>query len=118
MAEDDFGTDIDWTGSTTELATVTGEDNMIQSIKNRLSTTYEELGWVYTDYGCNYRDYLGLKSTDESLEFVKNSIKDSLEADDRIGNFDLELSYVGSGVVNVLLVVDGSSFEFNLGDDG
>ena len=48
---------------------------------------------------------------------MKNSIKDSLEADDRIGSFDLELSYVGDGVVNVLLMVDGSSFDFNLGDE-
>lgn len=117
MAEDDFGTDISWNASTTELGTVTGEENMIQSIKNRLQTSYDELDWVYEDYGCNYRDYLGLKSDDESLEFVKNSIKDSLEADDRIGGFDLELSYVGDGVVNVLLNVDGTGFEFNLGDE-
>ena len=57
------------------------------------------------------------KPDDESLEFVKNSIKDSLESDDRIGGFDLELSYVGDGVVNVLLNVDGTGFEFNLGEE-
>ena len=51
MASDDFGTDISWTASTTELGTVTGKDNMRQSIQNRISTTYDELNWVYTDYG-------------------------------------------------------------------
>ena len=49
MAEDDFGTDISWNASTTELGTVTGEENMIQSIKNRLQTSYDELDWVYED---------------------------------------------------------------------
>lgn len=113
---DDFGTDICWNNNTNDLGTVTGEDNLKQSIVNRLTTTYEELGWVYTDYGCNYRDYLGLKTNDESLEFVKNSIKESLEKDDRIESFDLDLSYLGDGVVNVLLVVDGVSLDFNLGE--
>ena len=116
MAEEDFGTDICWNASTTTLGVVSGNDNMSQSIINRLQTTYDELDWVYEDYGCNYRDYLGLKTNDESLEFVKNSIRDSLENDDRIGEFDLELSYLGDGVVNVLLNVDGTGLEFNLGE--
>ena len=33
----DFGTDLNWNGSETELTTVTGDENIIQSITNRLT---------------------------------------------------------------------------------
>jgi phage baseplate assembly protein W len=113
---DDFGTDLSWNTSETSLGTVTGKDNLQQSVINRLNTTYDELNWVYGNYGCNYRDYLGLKSNKTTLEFIKNSIKQSLEEDDRIGDYSLELSYIGDGVINVILDIDGTTLDFNLGE--
>jgi phage baseplate assembly protein W len=116
MAED-FGTDLCWNSSETTLGTVTGEDNLKQSIINRLNTRYEELNWVYANYGCNYRDYLGLKNNDTTLEFIKNSIKQSLEEETRIETYDLELSYIGDGVIKVILNIEGVNFDFNLGEE-
>lgn len=112
----DFGTDLSWNKSDNSLGTVTGEENLLQSITNRLNTTYEEFGWVYNDYGCNYRDYLGLQSNETNLEFIKNSIKQSLEEESRINDYDLELSYIGDGKINVVLNIDGTTMEFNIGE--
>ena len=96
MAED-FGTDLCWNNETT-LGTVTGDDNLKQSIINRLNTTYDELNWIYADYGCNYRDYLGLKANETTMEFIKNSIKQSLEEEPRIEDYELDISNKGDGV--------------------
>ena len=112
----DFGTDLSWNKNDTVLETVTGEENLIQSVINRLNTTYTELGWIYNAYGCNYRNYLGLKKNDTTLEFIKNSIKQSLEEENRITNYDLELSYIGNDTINVILNIDGTDLEFNLGE--
>ena len=116
MAED-FGTDLCWNSSETRLGTVTGDDNIKQSIINRLNTRYEELNWVYSDYGCNYRDYLGLKNNDTTLEFIKNSIKQALEEESRIESYDLELFYMGNGVINIILNIEGVKLDFNLGEE-
>ena len=111
---DDFGTDISWNQSTDTLGTVTGKDNMTQSIINRLNTTYTELNWVYPSYGCNYRDYLGMKADNTSLEFIKNSLKQALDEEERITEYDLNVEYAGDGKVWVDLCVDGTSMEFEL----
>ena len=116
MAED-FGTDLCWNSSETTLGTVTGDENVTQSIINRLNTRYEELNWIYGDYGCNYRDYLGLKNNNTTLEFIKNSIKQALSEEPRIEDYDLNLSYAGNGVINVILNVNGVNLDFNLGDE-
>lgn len=109
----EFGTDINWNGSETELKTVTGNDNLIQSVKNRINTDYDELNWVYNNYGCNYRQFLGGRATNTTLEFIKNSIKQSLDEEERIDNYDLELSYL-DGKINVVLNIDGTEFDFDL----
>lgn len=109
----DFGTDLNWNGSETELKTVTGDDNIIQSVKNRLNTDYDELNWIYNNYGCNYKQFLGDRATDTTLEFIKNSIKQSLDEEERIDDYDLELSYI-EGKINIILNIDGTEFEFNL----
>lgn len=109
----DFGTDLNWIGSETELKTVTGNENLIQSVKNRIKTDYDELNWVYHNYGCNYRRFLGDRATNTTLEFIKNSIKQSLDEEERIDSYDLELSYL-DGKINVILNIDGTEFEFDL----
>ena len=112
----DYGTDLTWNSSIT-LGTVSNEDNVLQHIRNRLQTDYSELSWVYEGYGCNYKQYLGLKSDDESLEFIKNSITQSLTEDANIDEFDLSLSYISEGLINIVLNIDGETFDFNLGED-
>ena len=109
----DFGTDLNWNGSETELTTVTGDENIIQSITNRLNTNYDELNWIYNNYGCNYKQFLGDRATDTTLEFIKNSIKQSLDEEERINGYDLELSYM-DGKINIILNIDGREFNFDL----
>jgi phage baseplate assembly protein W len=112
----DYGVDLTWNNNTT-LETVENEDNILQHIRNRLTTSYIELNWIYSNYGCNYRQYLGKKVDKESLEFIKNSISQSLNEDININEFDLSLSYLGNGVINIILNIDGTDFNFNLGED-
>lgn len=112
----DYGTDLKWTDNSI-LTTVKNEDNVVQHIKNRLQTGYEELNWIYDSYGCNYRHYLGSKTKDEELEFIKNSIRQSLKEDEGIDEFDLDLSYRGDGVINIILEIEGNVFDFNLGEE-
>ena len=112
----DYGTDLTWTNEPV-LSTVKNDDNTLQHIRNRLQTSYDELNWIYDSYGCNYRNYLGSKTKDEQLEFIKNSIGQSLKEDEGIDEFDLSLSYLGDGVINIILKVDGEEFNFNLGED-
>ena len=112
----DYGVDLTWNNNTT-LETVENEENVLQHIKNRLTTTYNELNWIYPNYGCNYRQYLGKKVDKESLEFIKNSISQSLKEDNLINEFDLSLSYLGNGVINIILNIDGTDFNFNLGEE-
>lgn len=109
----DFGTDLNWNGSETELTTVTGDENILQSVKNRLNTDYDELNWIYNNYGCNYKQFLGDRATDTTLEFIKNSIKQSLDEEERIASYDLELSYM-DGKINIILNIDGTEFKFDL----
>lgn len=111
----DYGVDLHWSNNP-NLTTVKDEDNVLQHIKNRLQTSYEELNWVYDNYGCNYRQYLGSKTNDEQLEFIKNSVTQSLQEDENISDFDLSLSYIGNGAINIILNIDGNVFDFNLGD--
>lgn len=112
----DYGVDLQWTNDAS-LTTVKNEDNVLQHIKNRLQTNYEELDWVYDNYGCNYKQYLGLKANSESLEFIKNSITQSLKEDEFIDDFDLSLSYIGNGVINIVLNINGEYFDFNIGGE-
>ena len=113
----DFGTDLSWNKSSTSLEVVTDDENIIQSVTNRLNTTTDELAWLYTNYGCNYYEYLGLKKNNTSLEFIKNSIKQALDNDERITSYDLELSYIGDGGINVLLNIYGVNLDLQLGDE-
>ena len=112
----DYGTDLIWTNEPV-LSTVKNDDNTLQHIRNRLQTSYDELNWIYDSYGCNYRNYLGMKFNDEYMEFIKNSISQSLQEDEQIMDFDLSLSYLGDGVINIILKVDGEEFNFNLGEE-
>lgn len=109
----DFGTDLNWNGSETKLTTVTGDENIIQSVKNRINTDYDELNWIYNNYGCNYKQFLGNRATNTTLEFIKNSIKQSLDEEERINGYDLELSYIKDKII-IILNIDGTEFEFNL----
>ena len=109
----DYGTDLKWTDDT-RLQTVTGDDNTAQHIINRITTDYSELDWIYNHYGCNYRQYLGFKSNNESLDLIKNCIQQSLNEDDLIDEYNLELSYAGNGKISIIITVDGTVIEFDI----
>lgn len=110
----DYGVDLQWSNDKT-LNTVSGDDNLIQHLKNRLMTEYTELDWIYDSYGCNYRQYLGFDKT-EALELIKNCITQSLNEDLLIEDYDLDLSYKTGGPINIILTIDGTTVEFDIED--
>ena len=112
----DYGTDITWNNNPV-LETVSNEDNVAQHIRNRLMTSYDELNWIYDNFGCNYKQYLGLRADNGSLEFIKNSIRQSLREDDLIGDFDLDITYAGNGAINVKIEIDGNHFDLKISDE-
>lgn len=103
MTLEEFGTDINWELSDNDVTTVSDEKNLMQSIANRLNTNFDELDYLYENYGCNFQDFLGSKKNDTTLEFVKNSITESLEHEPRITLLNLELSYTNDDQLNIIL---------------
>ena len=103
MTLEEFGTDISWELSNNDVATVSDEKNLLQAIANRLNTNFDELDWVYENYGCNFQDFLGYKKNDTTFEFVKNSITESLEHEPRVTLLNLELSYQNDDQLNIVL---------------
>lgn len=108
-------TDYNWEYVNGDLATVSDADDIIQSIDNRLLTRYDELNWIYDNYGCNFRRFLGDLNNETTLEFVKNSIKDSLKQDDRytVNTIDFEQK---NGKLTIILTINynGDNYEVNV----
>lgn len=95
--------DIKWSYENQDLVVVEDTDNMIQAILNRLNTNTDELDYLYNNYGCDLRQFLGLPTNETTLGLVKNVITDTLNQDDRIELIDLELSYKDANTLNILL---------------
>ena len=58
----DFGTDIDSSWSATpqgDFKLVSGVDNAVQAIKNRLLTRLGEMDWCYENYGTESNQQIG-----------------------------------------------------------
>jgi phage baseplate assembly protein W len=95
--------DIKWSYENQDLVVVEDTDNMIQAILNRLNTNTDELDYLYNNYGCDLRQFLGLPTNETTLGLVKNVITDTLNQDERIELMDLDLSYKDTNTLNILL---------------
>ena len=106
--------DIEWILNNGDVNIVEDKDDIIQAIINRLNTDTDELDYLYDNYGCNLRQFLGLPANDTTLELVKNSITDALKYDPRIELVDLTLSYKDTNTLTILLTCTYNSEELEM----
>ena len=98
MLEEDItelGTDIisTWEFKDGDLVLVNNDTNLVQSIVNRLNCEYDSLDAFYYEYGTSLSSFLGFKASNETLEFIKIEINETLQQDPRINEFDVEAEY-------------------------
>lgn len=115
----DIGTDINTNWSLNEngdLNLISDEDNLVQSVVNRLGC-YRPVFEVYYDvYGGFLEEYFGWKRIDETLKLMKIEVDTILSQETRISSFTSELSYERDGSVKVGLdmIVNDEEIELNL----
>ncbi len=95
--------DIQWILRNGDVNIVEGQEDIIQAIVNRLNTDTDELDYLYDNYGCNLKQFLGLPANDTTLELVKNNISNALSYDTRLELVDLTLSYTDANTLNILI---------------
>lgn len=98
----EIGTDISakWEFKDGDLVLATHEDNILQSIHNRLNNYYGSLGLYYNEYGSFLQLFLGWRKTPETLNFLKKEIINTLQQDPRLQNLTVDLAYADKGTVN------------------
>lgn len=104
----DLGTDINSDWELTEhgdLRIVSQEDNLAQAIINRLSCSLNSLSLYYPNYGSLIYGFFGWKRNDATLEFMKIELGNRLDADPRINNHNIILSYNDEGDVVIKLTI-------------
>lgn len=104
----DIGTDINGKWELTEngdLRLISQEDNMVQSITNRLSCTLNNLKVYYNEYGSLLFGFIGWKQNYTTLEFMKIEIGNRLMQDPRISGYTISLDYNGNGEVDIDLQI-------------
>ena len=98
MIEDnivELGVDVNtnWEFVNGDLLLVDNETNIMQSIINRLNCEYDALDNYYFEYGSDIKQFLGFKSSNETLEFIKIEVENTLEQDPRLNDFTVETRY-------------------------
>lgn len=98
----EIGTDInsDWEFIDGDLKLVKQNENICQSIKNRLNANYDSFELFYNEYGSFLMKFLGWKRNEETLKFMEMEIINTLNQDIRLQDVDVDLSYGDDGVVN------------------
>jgi len=113
----ELGTDLNtnWEFKDGDLILVENKDNLIQSILNRLNSEYDSLDLFYYDYGSVLSNFLGWKRNDETLEFVRLEIEDTLEQEPRLSDFSVEALFneVGGILIKLFIVFDDDT-DFSL----
>jgi len=113
----ELGTDLNtnWEFKDGDLILVENKDNLIQSILNRLNSEYDSLDLFYYDYGSVLSNFLGWKRNDETLEFVRLEIEDTLEQEPRLSDFSVEALFneVGGILIKLFIVFDDET-DFSL----
>jgi len=103
----ELGTDLNnnWEFKDGDLQLVENKVNLAQSILNRLNSEYDCLDLFYYNYGSVLSNFLGWKHNDETLEFIRLEIEDTLEQDPRLSNFAVDLSYNQVGEILIELYI-------------
>ena len=98
----EIGTDISsqWDFVDGDLKLVKQNENICQTIQNRLNTIYDSLSLYYGEYGSFLMKFLGWKKDDETLKFMEMEILNTLSQDPRLQNIDVDLYYGKDGIVN------------------
>jgi len=113
----ELGTDLNtnWEFKDGDLILVENKDNLIQSILNRLNSEYDSLDLFYYDYGSVLSNFLGWKRNDETLEFIRLEIEDTLEQEPRLSDFSVEALFneVGGILIKLFIVFDDET-DFSL----
>lgn len=107
-----IGTDIssDWSFEQGDLLLISDEKNLVQSIINRLGCWLNSLDLYYLEYGSIFLSFLGWKREQETLDFMKLEIQNTLRQDPRIDDYDLKIEFNSDGGVDVFL-------DLNVNDD-
>lgn len=109
----ELGTDIDssWTfNNDGDLILTSEENNLVQSIQNRLSCPHDSLNLFYYEYGSKLWNFMGWKRTPETLQFIRNEIVETLKQEPRIIDYELNLSFTDTGLkVDLVLRYDEDS---------
>ena len=94
--------DLKWEYVKGDACVVSDRENMIQAVVNRLNTE-DELDFLYDNYGCDLKQFLGLPATEVTLEMVKNVIVNALSYDKRLEILNIDLSFVENAKLNILI---------------
>ena len=91
----EYGVDIDSSFEFLDgdLKLASYEENLVQAIGNRLRTIYGSLSMFYEDYGSYLYTFLGWRRRDETLNFIKIEVENTLKKDPRLTNFNVEVDY-------------------------
>lgn len=103
----ELGADLNrnWEFKDGDLLLVENKDNLVQSILNRLNSDYDSLDLFYYDYGSVLSNFLGWKHNDETLEFIRLEIEDTLEQEPRLNDFSVGVSYNETGKILIELYI-------------
>jgi len=103
----ELGADLNknWEFKDGDLILVENKDNLVQSILNRLNSEYDSLDLFYYDYGSVLSNFLGWKHNDETLEFIRLEIEDTLEQEPRLNDFSVGVSYNEIGKILIELYI-------------
>lgn len=98
-----LGVDLDSTMSfhDNDLNLSKYEDNLVQSVVNRLNTSLDELTLFYEDYGSVFKSFFGWKANDETLGFIRAELETVLRSEPRIISWNFNVEYEGNGVLKV-----------------
>ena len=108
-----IGTDIssDWTFTEHgDLELISDENNLVQSIINRLGCWLNSLDLYYLEYGSIFLSFLGWKREQGTLDFMRLEIQNTLRQDPRIDDYDLKIEFNSDGGVDVFM-------DLNVNDD-
>ena len=121
----DLGTDINSSWNFDEngdLIIVKNIDNLNQALINRISCSLDNLDLFYDDYGCNLNQFLGWKKNERTLEFIKLTLIDCIEQEDRIKGHNISLEYNTNGInANLTLILNDEyihEIKLQINDDG
>lgn len=117
----EIGTDIksEWAFTDGDLNIISDEENLKQSILNRVTVYDGTFKFFYENYGSVLSEYFGFRKDETTLEFMKIELERVLLQDPRIQSFDLELSYVEKGVnVELTINLGEEDVELNFVTDG